>query len=237
VPDITQLVTILRESQLANEVVSARKIGFPLSSEAFGSSFFVDDFMYNLIPSQNWLLEGANQTMPPDVIGGRVQVDDTGDGVRVSVCKTTNVLLPVNSPNEVIVRFRSKQVIDNLNTHQFIGLFGVLPSGNPLVNPLDAVFFRASAGGTAVNWEAVTRALNVESSQATSVQADLDTDHVYEIEIINNIAQFFIDGLLEATITTNIPTAGLRLAVGAIGRNVTPFGVQLDSALIWNSRQ
>lgn len=235
-PDITQLVTILRESQLANEVVSARKIGFPLDSEGFGSSFFLDDFMYNLPPTQDWLLEGANQTMPTDVIGGRVQVDDTGDGVRISVCKTTNVLLPVNSPNQVIVRFRSKQVIDNLNTHQFVGLFNVLPSGNPLINPTDGVFFRASNAGTAVVWEAVTRALNVESSQATAVIADLDSDHVFEIEVINNEAKFFIDGLLQATINTNIPAVGLRLAMGAIGRVASPFGVQLDSALIWNTR-
>jgi len=236
VPDITQLVTILRESQLANEVVSARKIGFPLDSEGFGSSFLVDDFMYNNPPSQDWFLEGANQSMPTDVVGGRVQVDDTGDGVRVSVCKTTNVLLPVNSPNQVIVRFRSKQVIDNLNTHQFIGLVNTLPSGNPLTNPTDGVFFRASNGGSGVVWEAITRAFNVESSLATSVIADLDSDHTFEIEVINNIAQFFIDGLLQATLTTNIPSVGLRMAMGAIGRDATPFGVQLDSALIWNTR-
>lgn len=235
-PDLDKLVTILKESQLADKVVSSRKIGFPLDSDAMGSSFLIDDFMYSVIPTENWFMEGTNKTMPTNVIGGRLQVDDSGDGIRIHVCKTKNVSLPVNSPNQVVVRIRQKQVLNNLNTHQVLGLINDLPASNPLVNTVDGVFFRASNGAGAVNWTCVCRAFNVETNQASAVLCDLNVDHSFEIQVINNSAQFFIDGLLQATINTNVPSALLRLATITIGRSAGTFGFQLDSAMIWNAR-
>jgi hypothetical protein len=239
VPDIDKLVTILRESQLADKVVSSRKVGFPLDSEAFGSSWTVDDFDYVTTPGaeDHYIMVGANKTLPVPATGGRIQIDDTGDGVETSLCKDLNDSVPVNSPNQVDVRFRQQQVIDNLQTHHFVGLFAQMPQGNPLTLPVDGVYFIASNAGSANNWTAVCRAFNVESSQLTSVQVDIGVDHVFEIMVVNNVAQFFIDGLLEATITTNIPTANLRMGSGVIGRDATPFGFQMDSYLLWSERQ
>jgi len=233
VPDIDKLVTILNESQLADKVVPARKLGFPLDSDAMASCWVVDDFDYSVLPQDKWELEGANQTLPTPVVGGAIQVDDAGDGTRVRVTKNLNMVIRVPSPNESQVRFRSQLVIDNLNTHNLIGLFGALPSGNPLVNPLDGVYFRASNGGSGVVWTAVTRAFNIESTFNTSVIADLNK-HNFEIVIAEGVVTFFIDGLLEATLSTNIPTADLFMGVVQIGRSAGAFGVQVDSALLWN---
>lgn len=74
--------------------------------------------------------------------------------------------------------------------------------------PDDGVYFRHSLNG---NYIAVCRATNVESVVDTAIAAATPTDHDFAIVFETASAKFYIDGVLKATITTNIPTANLTV--------------------------
>ena len=74
--------------------------------------------------------------------------------------------------------------------------------------PDDGVYFRHSLDG---NYIAVCRASNVESVVDTAIAAATPTDHDFAIVFETASAKFYIDGVLKATITSNIPTADLTV--------------------------
>jgi hypothetical protein len=77
----------------------------------------------------------------------------------------------------------------------------------------DGAYFRYTHGTNGGRWEAVTRSNSVETAADTGVAADAGTYHIFKI--IANAAgtqiDFYIDGVLKNSITTNIPSDAARL--------------------------
>jgi len=81
--------------------------------------------------------------------------------------------------------------------------------------PTDGAFFRTQNGG---NWYAVTRAGGAETATDTGVLPN-NSYRTFRI-LVDNVggtltAKFWIDGTLEATHTTNIPTGANQTGIGA----------------------
>ncbi len=99
-------------------------------------------------------------------------------------------------------------------TNTFTLRIGFIDS--PSAEPTDGVYFRYTHSVNSGEWQAVTRAAGVETATDTNVAAIL-TWAFFEIEVnaAGTSAAFYINGVLVATNTTNIPT----------GANLTGIGV------------
>ena len=103
-----------------------------------------------------------------------------------------------------------------------LGLFDATTYGDPP----DGIFFRASGIG---NWYAVTRALNIETATDCGVA---QSTSFRQFKIVSNSngtsIGFHIDGVLKATHTTNIPTAGIMLALQVTTLSTIDYSMTFD---------
>jgi len=94
-------------------------------------------------------------------------------------------------------------------------------------DPTDGIFFRASGIG---NWYAVTRAATVETTTDAGIAQSATTFRTFKF--VTNSAgtsvEFYIDGVLKATHTTNIPTADIEPEYQANTTTATYYGVAVD---------
>lgn len=79
------------------------------------------------------------------------------------------------------------------------------------------VFFRVEAGGSGVNVSCVTKNGIAGAGNETVTDSgisDSSTYHVFEIKATSSSVEFYIDGDLKATHTTDIPSADIAVRVG-----------------------
>ena len=76
-------------------------------------------------------------------------------------------------------------------------------SSTPGSDPSHGVYFRSTDGG---NWYAVTRASGTETATDTGVGTNTTAWQRLTVKYTSSSCTFYIDGTLEATHTTNIPT-------------------------------
>ena len=98
----------------------------------------------------------------------------------------------------------------------------------------DGAFFRSTDGG---NWFAVTRSNNTETATDTGIAlSDLDVYQNFDIRVNadGTSVTFYIDDVLYATITTNIPTGSTRaLGVGFFIIRTVATGTSVGMATDW----
>lgn len=80
----------------------------------------------------------------------------------------------------------------------------------------DGAYFRFLGDGVNTNYSCVTSAGGVRTTTVTTVPVVINTEHIFEVQINEAGTQvvFFIDGVVVATHTTNIPGAGQLFAPG-----------------------
>lgn len=219
---------IYTPEQLEDEIIEARSLISPNKS-----FFFYDEMFYNAGPTANYELEGtfAVSTAVGGVIaetsgviaGNRARVNHTTSQRDINPAKDTNCIMKFRTDNTVQVR-------------HFIGFFDALPTNaNPPVEPANGIYFRRTDAAAGGNWFAVTRNTNVETAVDTGIAADA-VDHEFKIIIRGSIIKFFIDGVLKATITTNIPTANLFHGFVWVTTEAVAKTDRIDSLLIWSKR-
>jgi hypothetical protein len=102
---------------------------------------------------------------------------------------------------------------------QFEATFGFIDNTSTAPNHTDGIYFRFEGNGTNVNWECVTSASSVRTTVTTSSPVLINNFQIFRIFIneAGDQVQFYIDGVLVATITTNIPvpSAGQFFGMGA----------------------
>lgn len=123
-----------------------------------------------------------------------------GDNVRLQGLDTRLAASPR-------CELRIKEPASDADLDRTIGLV----SQSSDLTPIDGAFFRAAGAG---NWFAVCRAASVETAVDTG-QALTDVWKVFEVRPAGtNVVEFKIDGVLVATIQTDIPTASVAVVVG-----------------------
>lgn len=95
----------------------------------------------------------------------------------------------------------------------YVGAFSALSAA-----PTDGMFFRAGNGG---NWRCVTRASSSETDASSGVPLDTSSHELFVYyDPAGPDVQFYIDGSLVATNTTNLPAASTALLWGMQIRGV-----------------
>ncbi|MEK7169520.1 MAG: hypothetical protein AAB700_01620, partial [Patescibacteria group bacterium] len=144
--------------------------------------------------------------------------DAAGSGVALNLnnSPTGNPLYAAQGNMTIIMRVRRGTNTDP-NTTRRIGLASV----NDKVNDTPrAIYFRATGAG---NWFAVTREASIETATDTGI-AQLTSFQIFKI-VTNSAGTsvgFYINNVLKATHTTNIPTTSLypHLQIGSSGTAV-----------------
>lgn len=93
--------------------------------------------------------------------------------------------------------------------------------------PVDGVYFYSNNGGA---WQCVARANNIETPIFTSLVPALGDWHTFAIRLTDTLAEFWIDGVLQASISTNVPSGPGRLTGYGIRTQKTSANV-LEGAI------
>lgn len=119
----------------------------------------------------------------------------------------TTMLLNLG-PSIWIAKFRIPVLSDATNTYSMRSGFIDTVSAEST----DGVFFRYTHSVNSGKWQAVTRANSVETAVDTGITAAINTDYKLEVRVnaTGTSADFYINGTLTNTITTNIPTGAGR---------------------------
>lgn len=194
---------------------------------------YMDEFVYPNPPTEHYLQEGAFSA--PTAIGGVIQMDgasNTGDRARIGVCGGGGITL-LKPTSELVLRMRLQR-IGSSTYHFFFGGMDIIPTGSPAATPDNFLGFRQINDGS--NVFAVARNGGVETAVDLGVTLSVPLSE-YAIIVTNGTAQFFIDDVLKATISTNIPAVNIQWHVVMITDHIGGNqGFLLDSLLIDNVR-
>lgn len=165
------------------------------------------------------VIQTGSSTLPLGVIRVLTPAAASGGGIRAQEASTV-----YPSTGNVTVAMRAKNVAAaNANLITYIGIHTQPASDQP---PSDGIYFSFSGTG---NWLAVTRQADTETSTDTGV-AQSTSFKTFEI-LTNSDATsitFYIDGALEATHSTNIPTAAVYFGINVVTADSTARGLDCD---------
>lgn len=106
------------------------------------------------------------------------------------------------------IRTRFEDLSDGTETYGFF--FGFGDDANLYTNIVDGVFFRYNHADSSGKFIACTRSNTTTTEDATDITVAADTWYDLQITGIGGSFYFYINGVLKATISTNIPTGTTR---------------------------
>lgn len=197
-------------------------------------------------------MDGNMGVADVDAIGGyvaigsidAVQVDFTY-GIQEFRCDTTSnvstlqpgnvgaqpsALIPLNSQVRRLGAYVSTGFESIINKDLIIGIVANDISSLTLTNLTGkGIFFKIRSDATGTNIIAVTKdgANSLETSTDTGIP-DSAAYHEFEIRATSTVVQFFIDGALVATHTTNIPSVGLLARISFRARENATKKIRID---------
>lgn len=212
-------------TQIQDNVLEGRSIAEPRAQIAD-----IDDMVYATSPTVGYEVEGTFS-----VIAGRqglIQFASgavAGNRARLNTSVTALIVDPTKDFN-LIYRALTSAVVQ---VSKFLGIFSALPTAAaPSVEPANGIYFRALDVAAAVNYFAVTRLASVETAVDTGV-LDSAVVHDFKIEKRSGVVKFYIDGILKATITTNIPIVACLDGAVAVTQEAVAKNLQIDARSIW----
>lgn len=192
-----------------------------------------DDFLYTIVGAMPYENEGTFAVVAGR--GGQITMTSgavAGNRARINLSVTQ---LPIDPTKDTYTITRGG-TLQSVNVRHFVGMYDALPTAAaPPVEPANGCYFRRNDAGAAVNWFAVCRKAGVETAVDTTILGDL-LNHDFKIVITNGIAQFYIDGTLRATISTNVPVVAMTYGMVTVTQEAVAKALQLDALLMYNSR-
>jgi hypothetical protein len=115
-------------------------------------------------------------------------------------------------------QFVLKGAMESLSdaTDTFVQRLGLMDSVS--AEPTNGCYFRYTHSVNSGKWECVTRAAGVETATDSGITAVAGTERNWQIKVnaAGTSVEFYIDGTLKQTHSTNIPTARIGFAAAAI---------------------
>lgn len=143
------------------------------------------------------------------------------------------------SPTPMKMKWRSAPINSSLLHRMEVIGFGssvVIGSGYAPSGTFSCVCFRVDATTKNVPISAVTKDGAAETVTVTAVTEILDQDESFEIIATNSRVEFYINGALVATHTTNIPAAGLAPIWGVVNREPFSKGISVERVQFQSAR-
>lgn len=220
---------IYRESQVQLGILLASMLQGPRDQV-----FDWDDMFYNANPSGKYETEGTYAQQPSNgavisFASGAV----AGNRARLNVGLNNTDLLGTLDYDFTLRGIASSAVNNDL----FIGAFSGLPTAaSPPVEPANGVYFRLKGVAGTEHYFAVARAGGVETAVDTGLQRTSGDFVDFRIEHADGRLRYFMDGVLVATITTNIPTVNLFTGFVTVTREAVAKTIFADTRVVWARR-
>ena len=197
------------------------------------SEYFHDDFLYD--PSAG---NGASTSglWTPEVSGSGVVaiVDSSGSLVSIDTGTTNGSVALLKSGKLMYAVSASRapaifEWIFSLNTTASAGWRFGLTSANDPSSDANAIYFLKSDGAGQDNaWSTNTKLSGTPTTNATAITGT--TKRRFTIVVMSTTSvKFYIDGVLQFTHTTNIPTANLRPCVRVTNSAAVSRGFNMDA--------
>lgn len=179
---------------------------------------FFDEFMLSRAGSGTWTTNASGETLPwalnitgtggfttfgsPDRSRLGMLTGTTSGSTATMGALAAGTHYQMDLTSDRVPAFMYHRYATSATTDQTV-LFGIADGGGATPN---GVYWKRTDTGTPGNWRCITRAAGVETNTDSGVAGDTNY-HDFEIFInaVGNIT-FYLDGTLEATHTTNIPT-------------------------------
>lgn len=216
------------KDQILENVAEFRQFVEPRISHGYNNDMF-----YSASPTVDFGVEGTFS-----VIAGRGGVIQylsgavAGNRARLNG-DPTQLGIDTGKSFKLMMRAATNQTAQ---CRHFYGVFSALPTAaNPPVEPADGIYFRRSDAGGAVNWFAVARTASVETAVDTGVLGDVNM-HDFVIFKSGSVVFFFIDGVLKATISTNVPASAQFEGLVWVTLEAVAKSDKLDTIIVYNAR-
>ena len=231
------LGTSIQTVEIDDKAVTNPKLSGGITGDKFARDdvdyFLSDEMVYDDVTDIPFETEGTVSQADAgigviDVLtggaaGNRARLNMTSTSKRINPTKTQFVKLLGNNTAQT-------------NAHDFVGLFSALPTAAvPPVDPANGIYFRNKNAGAVVNWFAVSRKANVETAVDTGISATAQPKFM-EIRITSTEITYYIDDVLVATISTNLPTVSLFWGVITVTQVATVKSFGIDMMLLTGKR-
>lgn len=141
---------------------------------------------------------------------------NAGSSAKVGGDVSENFIIGTGGPLVFECAIRTPSALSTGTETYFLkaGLF----DSDTATEATDAIMFRYNHAQASGYWQAVTRSNNVETAFSTTTLVAVDTWYQFRIEVAGNggTVNFYINGALVVSQTTNIPT-GVARAAGSPG--------------------
>lgn len=202
-------------------------------SSAAADGWYYEEWGRYVLPNQNtganwknlrgYTLTGASSANSHDADGVFLRFG-TGatSGNKVQWIATTQDTTSLQRYPEIAVNFKTDSDLTSLRI--WVGLFSADPSASDTTGASQYVGFRYSTATSDTNWRCMSRDGTTIENNDSGVAVAADTHYLFRIVCTPTSAKFYIDDVLVATNSTNIPTS-----TQAIGENVS--GTTLTNAI------
>jgi hypothetical protein len=179
---------------------------------------FFDDFIGSSYDSQTWSITGATITWL-NQLGGRIQIN-APIGVASATFAMTDVL-NYSAATRIEIEWYGRMTPPTGGNTEC----GVMSAGG---TEWVAWYYNPS---TSANFRCQTSATNTDSLVAGD-----NNDHLFEIIINTGVAEFWLDGVLRATNTTNVSTLGLQPYAWLTASGTTASTMNMDFVKVTGNR-
>ena len=180
---------------------------------------FSGDSFGTLFSDLTWLISGASTTA---FISSGITTPSTNPGIIGNVSTASSnacVISLVNTDGSgsfalgggaITVNFIVKLATLSNGTNTYSSSFGMGDTGQPIAVQVNGLGFQYRSNVNSGNWQLITSKASARTTTSTSTAADTNW-HNFQISInaAGTSAQFFIDGVSQGTIATNMPTAAI----------------------------
>lgn len=171
----------------------------------FGSINLGGGYGFNLVVDTAGTGAGVNADNAGDADHGhivRITTGSTGSG-RAGFTSGSNVTTFGNRKTYLETVFKLVALSDGTDVYTL--RFGFQDSLNS--DGTDGMYFRYTHGTNSGKWEAVTRQASTETATDTGITADTNWHRLAIKFVSSSLVEFYIDGVLVASNTTNIPNS------------------------------
>ena len=186
--------------------ISSKKINMANISKTGGFELF-DDFLGVGINTFNWALDGTTSISNTSTrrLSG-VMVTSNAGGVTGGIHTTTKLQFSLGSSNTLTFETKFRSDAAYSPTELTMGF-----AEANMFSPTNSACFEIT--GTEGNWRARTSVGGVATTTDTGVPISLTAWHKLKIVATSTSVAFYVDDVLKATHTTNIPTGDMGVVL------------------------
>lgn len=187
---------------------------------------FWDDFIQSSYNSRVWSVTGTGSVTSLDLIGGRLQIQATAGNTYRFNHGNYGAFSVANTAQ---VAWRGSMTVPNGGSGGSVEC-GLQASTNPTTN---LICWKALRGTT--NFQCICTSGGTSTTTDSGVAVDTN-DHEFRIETATGTVNFYIDGILKVTTTTNIPSGNLQPYVNCAGSTSVAATTNMDWTQVTGSR-